>query len=77
MNIGAIYYQAHSQGLTIYIMPTRQLKGGGYHGLIYRHYDGSRGGKAVNHSLRNLYPAPIPSTNGTPAWILDKFRAAQ
>jgi len=76
MNIGAIYYQAHN-GLTIYVMPTRQLKGGGYAGLMYRHYDGSRAGKAVNHSLQHMHPAPIPSEDGTPGWILDKFREAQ
>ena len=76
MNIGAIYYQAHN-GLTVYVMPTKQLKGGGYSGLMYRHYDGSKAGKAVNHSLRTMYPAPLPVIDGTPAWILDKFRSAQ
>lgn len=73
MKIGQIYVQRHAAS-DIYVMPTRQLKNGGYYGLQYEDMGtGSYGGKAKHKSLAHMYPAPVEALDIDPS-IAAKFR---
>ena len=76
MDIDSIYVQKHGD-LHIYVMPTRPLKNGGFHGLIFRDYlTGRYGGKAIKGSLAHMHPAPELSTD-TPDQVVAKFAKAR
>ena len=73
MKLNTIYIQEYTN---TYCMPIRQLKNGGYYGLIYEDpLTGRYGGKAKKGSLRNWNPKPILANN-VPEQITAKFIAA-
>lgn len=76
MKIGNIYIQRHPD-MILYVKPLRQLKNGGFAGLMFRDYlTGRFGGKAIKTSLAHMYPPPALVEN-VPAQVLEKFRRAE
>jgi len=74
MEIGKMYVQKHNDE-HIYCTPTKQLKNGGFSGLIFRHYNAQFSGKAKLGSLTNWFPVPV-LVSTPPPQVIAKFNLA-